>query len=142
MEPLSILLICVFLQVGLTFWAIASMGLVRIESHKKKEVTFGDIALNSGAYPESVTPYTNNTNNQFQTPILLYTVAAISAATGAANWGVALGAVIFIAARFVHRWIHVGNNNIRKRFNTFLVSLSGLAIAWIALGISLLGFLG
>ena len=139
MTPLSIALICVFLQVALTFWAVVRMGMVRVNSHKAREVSFGDIALDSGAYPETVTPFTNNVNNQFQTPVLLYSVVAIAAATDSANWVLAAGAVVFVASRLVHHAIHVGKNNVIHRFNAYLTGLAGLFVAWVALGISLLG---
>ena len=138
MTPLSIALICVFLQVALTFWAIVRMGMVRVNSHKSREVSFRDIALDSGAYPETVTPFTNNVNNQFQTPVLLYSVVAIAAATGSANWGLAAGAMVFVASRLVHHAIHVGGNNVVRRFNAYLTGLLGLFIAWISVGLSLL----
>ena len=139
MTPLSISLVCVFVQVALTFWAIARMGMVRVNSHKAREVSFRDVALNSGAYPENVTPFTNNVNNQFQTPILLYSVVAIAAATDGANWGLAAGAVVFVASRLVHHAIHVGKNNVIRRFNAYLIGLTGLFVAWLSLGVSLLG---
>lgn len=138
MTPLGILLGCVFVQVALTFWAIASMGMVRVNSHKAREVSLGDVALDSGAYPKGVTPYTNNTNNQFQTPVLLYTLVGLAAALSVANWGMVAGAVLFVLARLVHRMIHVGSNNVLKRFNAYLAGLFGLAIGWISLGFGLL----
>lgn len=141
MTPLSIALICVFLQVGLTFWAIYRMGNVRIESLKKKEVTLSDIALDTGKYPKSVQQYQNNTSNQFETPTLLYAVVAISAATGATNWILAVGAAIYVASRIVHRVIHVGSNHLHRRLNAFTVGLLGLIICWAGLGLGLLGII-
>ncbi len=138
MTPLSIALICVFLQVGLTFWALLRMGSVRVASHKAKEVTFSDVALDTSSYPEAVRKVSNNVANQFETPVLFYAVVAIALATGTVNWPVAVGAVIFVASRYVHHAIHVGSNHVRKRFNAFLVGLIGLLIAWIGLGVGLL----
>lgn len=138
MTALSVLLICVFVQVALTFWAIASMGVVRVNSHKAREVSLGDVALDSGAYPKSVTPYTNNTNNQFQTPILLYTLVGLAAATAVSNWIMVVGAVMYILSRLMHRMIHVGSNNVNNRFMSYLVGLVGLAVGWVAYGFELL----
>ena len=141
MTPVSIALICVFLQVGLTFWALVRMGSVRVASVKAKEVTFGDVALDTRNYPDGVRKVSNNVINQFETPVLFYAVVAMALATGTANWPVAVGAVIFVASRYVHHMIHVGSNHVRKRFNAFLVGLIGLLIAWIGLGVGLLGTL-
>ena len=138
MTPLSIALICVFLQVVLTFWAIVRMGTVRVASHKAKEVSMGDIALDTRGYPKSVQQIQNNVTNQFETPVLFYAVIAIAAATDSANWALVVGAVIYVVSRYVHHAIHVGSNHVRKRFNAFLVGVIGLLISWIGLGAGLL----
>ena len=138
MAPLSIALICVFLQVALTFFALVRMGQSRVASHVAKEVTYGEIALDTRNYPDGVRKVSNNVTNQFETPVLFYAVVAISAATESANWPVAIGTMIFVASRYVHHMIHVGSNHVRKRFNAFLVGLIGLLIAWIGLGVALL----
>ncbi|MBL4874562.1 MAG: MAPEG family protein [Rhodobacteraceae bacterium] len=138
MTPLSIALIAVFLQVALTFFAIVRMGNVRLASHARKEVTFGDVALDTRNYPDSIKQFQNNVTNQFETPVLLYTVVAIAAATDSANGLVAIGAIIYVISRSVHHFIHVGTNHLRKRFNAFVVGLIGLLISWIGLGIALL----
>ena len=138
MTPLSIALICVFLQVALTFWALMRMGKVRVASHVAKDVSYGDIALDTRNYPDAVKQVQNNVTNQFETPVLFYAVVAIAAATESANWPLAIGTMIFVASRFAHHMIHVGSNHVRKRFNAFLVGLIGLLIAWIGLGVGLL----
>jgi hypothetical protein len=138
MTPLSIALICVFLQVALTFWALMRMGKVRVACHVAKDVSYGDIALDTRNYPDAVKQVQNNVTNQFETPVLFYAVVAIAAATESANWPVAIGTMIFVASRFTHHMIHVGSNHVRKRFNAFLVGLIGLLIAWIGLGVALL----
>ncbi|MEE9454066.1 MAG: MAPEG family protein [Paracoccaceae bacterium] len=137
--PQHIVIICIFLQVGLTFWAIFSMGLQRVKSLKARETTLQDVALASDGYPDYVKPYQNNVKNQFETPVLLYALVLLSLASGIANWGVALGAALFIISRFIHRAVHVGANDLRLRFNVFLGGLIGLAIGWLALGLGLLG---
>ena len=138
MTPLSIALICVFLQVALTFYALVRMGKSRVASHVAKEVSFGDIALDTRNYPEDVRKVSNNVSNQFETPVLLYAVVAIAVASESANWPLAAGTMIYVASRYAHHIIHVGSNHVRKRFNAFLVGLIGLLIAWIGLGVALL----
>lgn len=138
MTPIGVALVCVFLQVGLTFWAVIRMGMVRVASLKSREVKLGDIALATHAYPDHVKPHQNNVDNQFQTPTLLYVVVGLAAGHDAANWGLAVGAVIFIVSRFVHRAIHVGKNDVTNRFYAYLVGIIGLFIAWASLGLALL----
>ena len=138
MTPLSIALICVFLQVALTFWAIVKMGQVRMASHVAREVSQADIALDTRKYPEKVLKYQNNVTNQFETPVLFYAVVAIAAAMDSANWILAIGAMVFVVSRIVHHLIHVGSNHVRKRYNAFQLGILGLLVAWVGLGVSLL----
>ena len=139
MTPLSIALGCVFLQVGLTFWAIYRMGSVRVASLKAREVSLGDIALETSKYPSRVRQFQNNAHNQFETPILLYVLVLLAAAMDAANWGVAIAVVAFMVSRFWHRSIHVSSNDVRIRFKVYLLGLMALLIGWVSLGLGLLG---
>ncbi|MEO1918985.1 MAG: MAPEG family protein [Paracoccaceae bacterium] len=137
MTPIGIALICVFVQVGLTFYAIVRMGKVRMASYKSKEYSMKDIALDSRNYPAHIQSIGNNVSNQFETPILFYAVVAIAAATDSTNWMLAAGSVIFVASRLAHHVVHVGSN-VSKRFKAFLIGLIGLLLAWIGLGVALL----
>ncbi len=138
MTASNVTIICLFFQVALTFYAIVRMGQVRIEAHKSRVVSFIDIAIDASNYPIRVRQFQNNVSNQFETPVLFYAVVAISMAMDAISWGIAAGAVIFVLARIVHYAIHTGSNNVRKRFNAFIIALSGLFICWVSLGLSLL----
>ena len=139
MTPLGISLVCVFVQVALTFGAILRMGAARIGSVKAKEVTIAQIAVDTSAYSLRIQQLQNNVRNQFETPILFYALVAIGAAMTAINWGVALASVGYIATRVVHHVIHTGSNRVSQRFRVFTLGLGFLAIGWVALGVSLIG---
>jgi len=139
MTASGVALICVFLQVALTFWAVARMGWKRAAALKAGETSLGRVAIDSKAYPEKVVAFGNNAQNQFETPVLLYAVVALGIALQAMSWGLAFGAVVYTAARFLHRAIHLGNNNVIVRFNVFLAGLVGVFVAWVALAVTLLG---
>ncbi len=136
--PLAIAVAAVFMQVGLTFWAIVTMGRKRLASLKRRETEMGDIALDPMNFAPDVRAWQNNAHNQFETPILLYGGVALAAALGAVNWGVALGAAGYAVSRLLHRAIHVGSNHLPTRFNVFLGGLVSLAFMWLALGWALL----
>ncbi|QPH53612.1 MAPEG family protein [Pontivivens ytuae] len=131
--PLAIAVIAVFVQVGLTFWAIVTMGRRRLASLKRRETQMGDIALDPMNFAPDVRAWQNNAHNQFETPILLYGGVALAAALGAVNWGVALGAAGYAVSRLLHRVIHVGSNHLPTRFNVFLGGLVALAVMWLSL---------
>ena len=139
MTPLALALVCVFLQVALTFWAIVRVGMLRVAAVNTQAVTLEQIALSSAAYPPRVIAQQNNMQNQFETPVLLYSVVALAAALNAANWGLAAGAAVFVALRFVHRYIHVGRNDVVLRLKVYVAGLAGLSVSWLSLGVALFG---
>ncbi len=128
----KIILITVFVQVFFTLWTILAMGLGRVNAIKTSDLTMKDVALDNKVYPDDVLKLGNNMQNQFETPILLYTGAAISLSVGA-NWVMAGAAVAYLATRFWHRWIHVRHNRVTKRFMVFVYGIVALAVFWMAL---------
>lgn len=138
MTPLNIALICVFLQVGLTLFAMIRMGQARVAAVRAKEVKVKDIAIDTHDYPLNVRKLQNNVRNQFETPILFYTVVGFAAALDVANWGLAMCAVGYMLTRFVHHFVHTGSNNIGHRYQIFLLGFWLLAACWISLGIGLI----
>ncbi|MXU66271.1 MAPEG family protein [Oceanomicrobium pacificus] len=128
----------VFFQVALTFWAIIAMGQGRLAALQAKQVRMADIAIETDAYPENVRLLQANVRNQFETPVLLYAGVGIALATGAVNWGVALGALTYAVSRALHRWVHAGSNHLPSRFNAFVLGLVGLLILWLALAAGLI----
>jgi hypothetical protein len=138
MTALAVCLICVFVQVGLTFWAIVSMGLARLGDLKTGSVRLADIALDTSAYPDHTRKMQRNAHNQLETPPLFYAAIALGAATGAVNWVMAAASVVYVALRLVHRYVHVTTNHVPTRFKLFLASLVALGTIWIAFGFDLL----
>ncbi len=132
--PLKIILISVFVQVFFTLWAILAVGLGRVNALETTDLTMNDVALDSKLYPESVLKLGNNMQNQFETPVLLYTGAAMALSVGA-NWGMAMAAIAYIFSRFWHRHIHVHHNNVRQRFIVFVYGIAALTVFWVGLGV-------
>lgn len=133
MTSLTVAFLCVTVQVILTFWAIIRMGMARVESVKTKQVHIKDIAIDKQGFPEQVKLYSNNAHNQFETPPLLYAVVALGVAMNVMNWGIAGFAVLYVSSRIYHRVIHVGSNNIRYRFMSYVFGLVALLGCWISL---------
>ena len=132
--PLALAIASVFVQVALTFWAIYAMGRKRLASLSNRETRYADVALDPMNFAPDVRAWQNNAHNQFETPILLYAGVALAAGLGAANWGVATGAVIYAISRVVHRAVHVGSNHLPTRFKVFVAGLGGLILLWLSLG--------
>ena len=138
---LKIAVAAVFVQVALTFYSIIRMGWVRLAALKQPDLTLGDIALSTTAYPEDVRKHGNNLGNQFETPILFYAAVGFAAVFQAASMVLAAAAVGYVVSRLAHRMVHVRGNDVRQRFIWFLIGVVMLAIIWLALGLALIGIL-
>ena len=131
--PAVLTLLAAFAQVLLSLWSIVRLGRARIASLAARETTMAEIALSDRPWPEHIQKLQANARNQFETPVLFLAGVAIALGIGAANWGVAIFAWIYIESRIVHRAVHVGDNIVRKRFYAFLIGLVALLGLWIAL---------
>lgn len=138
MEAIHLLLIAVYGQVALTFWAFISAGRARIAALKAGNVKLADIAIETEAYPPHVRLAAHNLRNQFETPVLFFAAAAIALALGAVTWAVALAALVFLVTRVLHRRIHLGDNHLRRRFMMFCYGLAALGAMWILIAIEVL----
>lgn len=136
--PLIIVVICAFIQVFFTLWCILRMGLARVAAIRKNNLSIAELSLSSTGYPEQVRKLQANAHNQFETPILFFAGAAMAVALSTVNWGVALGAVAYIASRFAHRYVHVGSNRVGARFKIYGIGLLALIVMWASLGLGLI----
>jgi len=134
---LAIAVAAVFVQVGLTFWAIYQMGRARISEIQATKPDMAQAAIGQYGNSTQVKLYENNAHNQFETPPLLYAGVALAAALGASNWGVAIGAATYAALRLVHRQIHVGSNRIATRFMVYTYGFAALIVLWLSLAVGL-----
>ncbi len=139
MSPLNVSLICVFVQVALTFYVMVRMGVSRVREVRTKEVTVEEIAVENLAYSVRTRLYAKNVTNQFETPVLFFALIGIGAALGAVNWGVAIACVGYIVTRIWHHLIHTGSNRVGRRLRVFILNVLFLAFGWVAMGLSLIG---
>ena len=127
----------VFVQVGLAIWTILSMGLGKLDALKATDLHIRDIALSNDPFPDDVLKLSNNMRNQFETPVLLYAGVGIALAVGVANWVLVCAAVVYVLTRFWHRSIHVGHNNVPKRFKVYVYGITALSVFWLALAVEI-----
>ena len=132
--PLILAVLAVFVQVGLTAWAMVRMGMVRVDALKQTDLKLGDVSVDTTGYPDRARRYANNVSNQFETPVLLYALVALGAGLNAVTWWVALAALMFVLSRLMHRHEHVGRNDVRARFAIFSAGFGCLCFGWLALG--------
>lgn len=114
----------------MTLYLFAKLGIVRFRAGKRGEVRLEDIALTGEPWPEGPKKVANSLLNQFQLPVLFYLLCVLLLITNFVDiihlvlaWG-------FVLSRLVHAYIHVGSNDVMKRFSAFLVGVIALSIMW------------
>ncbi len=128
----------VFAQVTLTFVLLYATGRVRLASIRHGEVEVKDIAMGQNAWPERATRFANTYNNQFQLPVLFYTVTIYAQLNDAVDGVLIVLAWGFVATRLVYSWIYVTANNVQQRFIAFVAGFAALVAMWGYLGFTLL----
>ncbi|MEH8021191.1 MAPEG family protein [Rheinheimera metallidurans] len=124
----KLILLPVFVQVLLTSVVMILMGRRRIRAAKNKEISIAAFkTMNLTGANEQVIATSRNFDNQFQMPMLYLFSVLFTLQLGLADTAyVALGAA-FVFLRVLHTFIHIGTNNVRLRFNVFLL---GCAVLW------------
>ena len=82
-------------------------------------------------YFEPVEFPAHNLANLFEMPVLFFALVPLLVISGQVGVAQVLLAWIFVAARGVHSWIHVGRNAVPRRFRAYVVSVAVLAAMWI-----------
>jgi hypothetical protein len=124
-------LLPLFVQVALTFVMLGLTGYSRLASIRCGETKVKDVALREPGWPEQVTKFGNNYDNQFQLPVLFYVVVILAYVTGKADLVLVILSWIFVATRLCHAYIHTTSNRVGRRFNAFSAGFVVLAAMWI-----------
>ena len=135
-------LLPVFIQVGLTFYLMCWMALVRTSSIRRGEVKIRDVALGQPAWTERGTKIGNAFRNQFELPVLFYVLVVLAIMARKADYLFVIMASIFVASRIAHAAIHAGSNNVPRRFYAFLIGAVVLMAMWIIFAVRVLAGLG
>jgi hypothetical protein len=83
--------------------------------------------------PEMVTKTTRCFNNQFEIPVLFYVVATLYIVTGTISDMALIFAWIFVAARYIHAYIHLSYNAILHRMLSFWLGFVCVFVLWVNL---------
>jgi hypothetical protein len=84
--------------------------------------------------PESLLVH-NNIRNQFELPVLFHVCCLALYVTTADNLGTVLLAWLFVAARYVHSYVHITSNRLRYRRPIWIVGFFSLAAMWLWLAV-------
>lgn len=130
----------------LIYWPVLAQILIPLVviilngKRKSADVKSGDFdrekaAMDNEAWGRATVLTSKNLANQFQFPVIFYVLCILLASLGAVDKIVLSIAWLFVAARYVHAYVHITSNYIPVRLNAFIVSvvlligLFGLTIA-------------
>ncbi|WNO61647.1 MAPEG family protein [Rheinheimera sp. MMS21-TC3] len=130
----KLILLPVFGQVLLTSIVMILMGNRRIKAAKNKEISLSAFkTMNLTGANEQVIATSRNFDNQFQMPMLFLFSVLFILQTNFADLGYVVMASAFVLLRLGHTIVHIGSNNVRLRFNIFLLSCAVLWAIWLRL---------
>ena len=132
------ILLPVFALVALTFSLLFLTGYSRVASVRRGETKVRDIALGQLNWPEHITKFGNNYNNQFQLPVLFYVVVILAYVLRTADLLFVVLSWLFVATRLGHAYLHVTSNHVGRRFNAFAAGFAVLVLMWIIFAVRIL----
>ncbi len=136
-------------QIGIVYPAIAMfalsisiiflLGISRFIAIQRRQVSIKYYrAYQEGGQPERLHILGRHVQNHFEVPPMFYAGVILTYVTASVT-PLALGAAwSFVALRAVHTTIHLGSNNVSRRFFCFGLSLIALTVLWANLFITLL----
>jgi hypothetical protein len=131
-------LLPLFVEVVLTFVLLYWMAYLRTGALQAGEVRLRDIALREPNWPPRTTQIGNAFHNQLELPVLFYVLTILAWITRHADLLFVVMAWIFVALRLAQAYIHVTDNDVRRRGLTFGLSALVLTIMWAIFMIRLL----
>jgi hypothetical protein len=132
------ILLPVFVLVALTLCLALWMGYERNRLVYSREVKIKDIALTKENWPEQAKKVSNAYHNQYELPVLFYTLVAFAMLTRKADLIFVVLSWVFVISRLIHAYIHTTTNRVPRRFLAYLIGLVVLVIMWVYFAIQIL----
>jgi hypothetical protein len=132
------LLLPVFVQVGLTFFIMFYMGVLRRRALSSGAVQPSDISLREPKWPTRALQVANNFQNQLELPMLFYVLVAFILITSTNSLIFVILAWVFVLSRLVHAYIHTGSNELYSRSAAIGVAAIALIAMWLIFAIRIL----
>jgi hypothetical protein len=134
----SDLLLPVFVEVGLTFFLMFWMGVLRREALGSGAVQPKDIALREPNWPPRTRQVANCFHNQLELPLLFYVLVAFILITSTNSLIFVLLAWVFVLSRIAHAYVHTGSNDVGTRSIAIGIGAIALVAMWVIFAIRIL----
>lgn len=121
-----------------TMTCLFGLGIARLRAIRRGEVKISFYrGYDEGSQPKRLHLFARHVQNHFEVPPLFHIGVLLSYATQSVS-AAALGfAWLFVLARLLHAYIHLGSNNVTHRFLAFAFSLVMVSGLWLSLLIAL-----
>ena len=131
-------LLPLLVQVALTFAVGFWMAFGRVAAIRSRQVHPRDIALREANWPKHLMQLQNAFLNQFELPVLFYTLTILVLITRTGDLLFVVPAWIFVALRVGHAYVHVTSNRVPRRGLVYLTGAAVLCLMWIAFAVRIL----
>jgi hypothetical protein len=131
-------LLPVFVLIGLTFVLLLWMAGARRGALVGGETRIRDIALGQQNWPTRATQIGNCFKNQFELPLLFYTLIALALPLRHADLFIVLMSWVFVVTRFAHAGIFVTSNDLGRRSMAWFAGVLVLFAMWIYFALKIL----
>ncbi len=123
-----------FAMFALTAVVLVMLFRSRVRAISEKQVTQGYFKVYQGQVePEYAAQRSRHFSNLFEAPTLFYAVCLAAMVTQQADRALEVLAWLYVAARYVHSFIHLGRNEIVPRLSAYFTSWGVMAAMWIYL---------
>jgi hypothetical protein len=134
----QMVLLPVFVLVALTFALLLWMAGARREALVGGETRATDVVLGQPNWPTRATQVGNCFKNQFELPLLFYTLIALALPLRHADLFIVLMSWVFVVTRFAHAGIFVTSNDLKQRSLVWFAGVLVLFAMWIYFALRIL----
>ncbi len=121
-----------FALVLLTATVLVILFRSRVRAVREGKITARYFRIYQGEVePEATAKPGRHFSNLFEAPTLFYAACLAAMITHDTGPSIQILAWIYVAARFVHAYIHLGKNRLGRRINAYFVGWLALLALWI-----------
>ncbi len=139
--PIAMILLPLFVEVVLTYGLLFATAFARRHDLRSGQVHPRDIALGQLGWTPKTQQLGNSFNNQFQLPVLFYTLTILAIITRHADMLFVVMAWLFVLARIAHVYVHITHNHVFRRGALFGVGGIILMLMWLIFMVRILAAL-
>jgi hypothetical protein len=113
-------------QIGWTFLLYVWLTIARAQAVRRGEVVYGDFARHEE--PHHVARITYNLANQFELPVIFYTLVVLLIALNKVTMIDIAAAWVFVAGRVAHTLVQTLTDNVLLRGQVFLINFAAVTV--------------